>query len=140
MPFFSISLASTMNDVSGKELDLSSIDPAQQLAANKAYGGVENQPPAYLEQEVLLWSKEKLTLKTYDLFIVSCQHHEIARMNKILVELMGAINFEQDEVEASRLYRIYEYCQKCIFEQKFEQSLSIIKELRDAWAEAFQLE
>lgn len=129
-----------MNETFEKEFDQSSIDPAQQLAANKAYGGVDNQPPAYLEQEVLLWSKEKLTLKTYDLFIVSCQRHEIARMNKILVELMGAINFEQDELQATRLYRIYEYCQKCIFEQKFDESLSIIKELRDAWAQAFELE
>lgn len=129
-----------MNETFEKEFDQSSIDPAQQLAANKAYGGVDNQPPAYLEQEVLLWSKEKLTLKTYDLFIVSCQRHEIARMNKILVELMGAINFEQDELQATRLYRIYEYCQKCIFEQKFDESLTIIKELRDAWAQAFDLE
>lgn len=129
-----------MNDTFDKTIDPSSVDPAQQLAANKAYGGVDNQPPAYLEQEVLLWSKEKLTLKTYDLYIVSCQRREIARMNKILVELMGAINFEQDEIEASRLYRIYEYCQKCIFEQKFDESLTIIKELRDAWAQAFDLE
>lgn len=129
-----------MNETFEKEFDPSSIDPAQQLAANKAYGGLDNQPPAYLEQEVLLWSKEKLTLKTYDLFIVSCQRHEIARMNKILVELMGAINFEQDELQATRLYRIYEYCQKCIFEQKFDESLTIIKELRDAWAQAFELE
>ncbi|MBL8004568.1 MAG: flagellar protein FliS [Candidatus Kapabacteria bacterium] len=129
-----------MNETFEKEFNQSSIDPAQQLAANKAYGGVDNQPPAYLEQEVLLWSKEKLTLKTYDLFIVSCQRHEIARMNKILVELMGAINFEQDELQATRLYRIYEYCQKCIFEQKFDESLTIIKELRDAWAQAFELE
>jgi flagellar secretion chaperone FliS len=129
-----------MNEAFEKEFDPSSIDPAQQLAANKAYGGLDNQPPAYLEQEVLLWSKEKLTLKTYDLFIVSCQRHEIARMNKILVELMGAINFEQDELQATRLYRIYEYCQKCIFEQKFDESLTIIKELRDAWAQAFELE
>lgn len=129
-----------MNETFEKEFEPSSIDPAQQLAANKAYGGLDNQPPAYLEQEVLLWSKEKLTLKTYDLFIVSCQRHEIARMNKILVELMGAINFEQDELQATRLYRIYEYCQKCIFEQKFDESLTIIKELRDAWAQAFELE
>jgi flagellar protein FliS len=129
-----------MNETFEKEFNQSSIDPAQQLAANKAYGGVDNQPPAYLEQEVLLWSKEKLTLKTFDLFIVSCQRHEIARMNKILVELMGAINFEQDELQATRLYRIYEYCQKCIFEQKFDESLTIIKELRDAWAQAFELE
>ncbi len=129
-----------MNETFEKEFNQTSIDPAQQLAANKAYGGVDNQPPAYLEQEVLLWSKEKLTLKTYDLFIVSCQRHEIARMNKILVELMGAINFEQDELQATRLYRIYEYCQKCIFEQKFDESLTIIKELRDAWATAFDLE
>ena len=45
---------------------------AQQLAAGKVYGGGKDgkKIPAYLEQEVMSWSKEKIILKMYDLFIV----------------------------------------------------------------------
>jgi Flagellar protein FliS len=113
---------------------------AQQLAASKAYGkkGSGKVPP-YLEQEVYSWSKEKLILKMYDLFIVSCKRKDVPKMGKVLIELMGALNFEYEET-ATRLYRLYEYCQRCIFQRKFNEALEIIQELRMAWAEAFNLE
>ncbi|MBL7999191.1 MAG: hypothetical protein JNL32_11195, partial [Candidatus Kapabacteria bacterium] len=63
---------------------------AQQLAARKTYGG-GNSVPAYLEQEVLLWSPEKLTLKTFDLFLVSAKKRDIQKMNKVIAELIGSL-------------------------------------------------
>lgn len=112
---------------------------AQRLAASKAYGGKDGKVPTYLEQEVLSWSKEKVILKMYDLFIVSCKRKDVAKMSRVLIELMGALNFEYEET-ATRLYRLYEYCQRCIFQRKFDEALYIIKELREAWATAFKLE
>jgi len=113
---------------------------AQQLAATKMYGGGKDKKiPAYLEQEVLSWSKEKIILKMYDLFIVSCKRQDVNKMSRVLVELMGALNFEYDET-ATRLDRLYEYCQRCIFQNKFDEALYIITELRNAWAKAFNLE
>jgi flagellin-specific chaperone FliS len=112
---------------------------AQQYAANKAYGVGDGKIPAYLEQEVLSWSKEKIILKMYDLFIVSCKRKDIPKMSRVLIELMGALNFEYEET-ATRLYRLYEYCQRCIFQKKFDESLHIIQELRSTWAIAFNLE
>jgi len=112
----------------------------QQMAAKRAYGqGKESNVPAYLEQEVLSWSKEKLILKMYDLFIVSCRRKDIQKMSRVLVELMGSLNFEYEET-STRLYRLYEYCQRCIFQQKFDEAMHIIQELRNAWAKAFNLE
>jgi flagellin-specific chaperone FliS len=60
-------------------------------------------------------------------------------MGKVLIELMGSLNFEYEET-ATRLYRLYEYCQRCIFQKKFDEALHIITELRNAWAQAFDLE
>lgn len=113
---------------------------AQQLAASKAYGGKrDGRVPSYIEQEVLSWSKEKIILKMYDLFIVSCKRQDVQKMSKVLIELMGALNFEIEET-STRLYRLYEYCQRCIFQKKFDEALNIIQELRDTWAKAFDLE
>jgi len=114
---------------------------AQKLAASKVYGGGPNggKVPSYIEQEVMSWSKEKIILKMYDLFIVSCKRKDVSKMSKVLIELMGSLNFEYEET-STRLYRLYEYCQRCIFQKKFDEALHIIQELRDAWANAFELE
>lgn len=114
--------------------------PAQQMAASKAYGArTGGKVPSYIEQEVLSWSKEKIILKMYDLFIVSCKRQDTSKMGKVLIELMGSLNFEYEET-ATRLYRLYEYCQRCIFQKKYDEALHIITELRNAWAQAFDLE
>ncbi len=113
---------------------------AQQIAASKAYGGKKDgQVPGYLEQEVLSWSKEKIILKMYDLFIVSNKRGDTTKMSRVLIELMGSLNFEYEET-ATRLYRLYEYCQRLIFQKKQEEALKIIQELRNAWATAFNLD
>ncbi|MFN3196233.1 MAG: flagellar export chaperone FliS [Chlorobiota bacterium] len=114
----------------------------QKLAASKAYGNAGKKGkkvPSYVEQEVLSWSKEKLILKMYDLFLVSNKRKDIEKMGKVLVELMGALNFDYSET-STRLYRLYEYCQRCIYQKKYDEAYNIIKELRDTWSEAFNLE
>ncbi|MGE5480136.1 MAG: flagellar protein FliS [Chloroflexota bacterium] len=116
---------------------------AQQIAANRVYGAktLDGKPkiPAYMEQEVLSWSKEKIILKMYDLFIVSCKKRDTNKMSRVLIELMGALNFEYEET-ATRLYRLYEYSQRLVFQKKYDEAYKIIAELRAAWAQAFNLE
>jgi flagellin-specific chaperone FliS len=94
---------------------------------------------AYLEHEVYSWSPEQLILKTYDVFLAAYRRHDVVRMNRALVQLMGALNFEAGDI-ALRLYRLYEYCQRCLWERRYDEAASIIQELRSAWAEAFRLE
>jgi flagellar protein FliS len=112
--------------------------PAQQLAARRMYGG-EGSYPSYMDQEVLLWTPEKITLKTYDLFIVSAKRNDTEKMKRVLNELMNALNFEHEEI-ATRLYRLYEYCLNSVSLGKTEQALSIVQELRNSWAKAHNLE
>ncbi len=112
---------------------------AQQLAASRMYGNKgDSKVPTYLEQEVLSWSKEKIILKMYDLFIVSCKRRDTIKMSRVLIELMGSLNFEYEDI-STRLYRLYEYCQRCVFQRKYDEALHIIQELRDTWALAFNL-
>ncbi len=112
---------------------------AQKLAASKVYGGDKGKVPAYLEQEVLTWSKEKIILKMYDLFLVSAKKSDSTKMNRVLVELMSSLNFEYEEI-ATRLYRLYEYCQRCVMQRKYDEAYTIIKELRLSWAKAFNFD
>ena len=111
---------------------------AQRIAARKTYGGGDTKIPGYLEQEVLLWSPEKITLKTYDLFIISAKRNDKARMNRILIELIGALNYESGDL-AHRLHRLYEYCQRCVSVNKADDAVAVITELRDAWEKTFNL-
>ncbi|TAL68362.1 MAG: flagellar protein FliS [Bacteroidetes bacterium] len=112
----------------------------KQMAASRAYGSKsDGKVPSYLEQEVMSWSKEKIILKMYDLFIVSCKRSDVPKMSRVLVELMGSLNFEYEET-ATRLYRLYEYCQRCIFQRRFDEAMNIIQELRAAWSKAFNLD
>lgn len=112
----------------------------QQIAASKVYGSREKgKVPAYLEQEVLSWSKEKIILKMYDLFLVSLKRNDVAKMSRVLIELMAALNFDYEDT-ATRLYRLYEYVQRCIFQRKFEEAQHIITELRISWAKAYSLD
>jgi len=99
----------------------------------------KNVVSGYLEQEVLQWSREKIILKTYDLFIVACKRRDIPKMNAVLDALINALNFEYEE-PATRLYQLYDYCKRLVMQRRFDEALHIIQELRNAWAQAFHLE
>lgn len=113
---------------------------AQNVTITKTYGiKKNNQFPTYIEQEVLSWSKEKIILKMYDLFILSAKKKDVSKMNRIIVELMGALNFDYEET-ATRLYRLYEYVQRLVFQKRYDDAIKIIQELRNAWNNAYQIE
>ena len=113
---------------------------AQQIAAMKTLNAQkQQQSTSMLEAEVFSWSKEKLILKMYDLFIVSVKRNDISKGSKVLIELMSALNFDYEDV-STRLYRLYEYCQRCIFQKKTDEALFIITDLRNTWSKTFHLE
>lgn len=93
---------------------------------------------SYIEHEVFSWTPEQLVLKTYDVFLAAYQRQDVVRMNRALVQLIDALNFEAGE-SAVRLYRLYEYCQRCLWERRYDEAAAIIRGLREAWAEAFGL-
>ena len=113
---------------------------AQQAAARRVYGdGASGKAVSgYMEQEVQQWSAEKIILKMYDLFIVAARQRDIAKMNRVLTSLITALDFEYKD-QATRLFRMYEYCQGCIMAKRYDEALGIIRDLRETWADAFNL-
>ncbi|NIV15102.1 MAG: hypothetical protein GWN62_28775 [Aliifodinibius sp.] len=81
-----------------------------------------------------------MILKLYDYGIVSISKKDLKKANLVLTELIAALNFDYNEnEEAMGLFKLYRYCQDCLYKNDFEQPLEIFKELRDAWANAFNL-
>jgi hypothetical protein len=88
--------------------------------------------------EIINATAVEIILQTYDFFLQSCERRDLTGMNRSLLLLMEALNFEFGE-ESRRLYRLYEYCQKCIFKKRYDEAHYIIRELRRAWAAGFGL-
>ncbi len=92
----------------------------------------------YHQNSILSASPEELTLKIYDLTIVSIRKKDIKKANLAISELIAALNFEYHD-EAMGLFRLYRYSQDCLYSEKYDEALEIIQELRDTWATAFKL-
>ena len=82
----------------------------------------------YHQNSILNASPEELILKVYDLTIVSIHKRDIKKANLAYHD------------EAMGLFKLYRYCQDCIYKSKYDEAYSIIHELRNTWADAFNLE
>lgn len=82
-------------------------------------------------------SPEQLVLITYDFVIGSCRRGEAFKAKDGVVELMSALNLDYADVSGP-LFRIYEYLLDIIREEKFEEAIGILTELRKGWKEAMQ--
>jgi flagellar protein FliS len=89
----------------------------------------------YKEQEVLSASPERLVLHLYDHVISCCSNNNSDGACRALVELIDSLNFDYSEI-SSGLLRLYEYCLKQLKVNKFDETLAIMKELRQTWAQA----
>jgi flagellin-specific chaperone FliS len=56
----------------------------------------------------------------------------------VVSELIAALNFDFHD-EAMGLFKLYRFCQDCLYKEAFDEALSIIGELRETWAQAFNL-
>jgi len=93
----------------------------------------------YHQNSILNASPEELILKVYDLTIVSIHKRDIKKANLAISELIAALDFEYHD-EAMGLFKLYRYCQDCIYKSQYDEAYSIIQDLRNTWAEAFSLE
>ena len=92
----------------------------------------------YRREQVANLSPIEVILKLYDTAIVSCKRTEYDLTRRAINELIAALNFEHGEMSLG-LYRLYDYCKRCIRENRPEETVSILQELRGVWAEAFHL-
>jgi flagellin-specific chaperone FliS len=93
----------------------------------------------YQREQVMNLSPVEVIHKLYDVAIVSCKKGDLNRAQRALNELIISLNFEH-KVIAFGLYRLYDYCKRCIGDGKSGEAVSILEELRATWAKAFQIQ
>jgi flagellin-specific chaperone FliS len=102
----------------------------------------QNQPNksinAYLENQILNAKPEELILKIYDFILLHMKKQNYKKANAGLIELIASLNFDYQE-QALGFFRLYTYCQQLIRQEKWDEAIHIIRELRDTWAKAFKL-
>lgn len=99
----------------------------------------DNRANAYLANEILDASPEKLLLKVYDFAIAQCKNKNLEKTNKALSTLIGALRFDTKESAeiSTGLIRLYEFCQDQMREKNYDIVEQILSELRDTWISAF---
>ncbi len=96
---------------------------------------VNNGAGAYLANDILEASPEKLLLKVYDFAISNSKLGDLEKTNKALNILIGALRYDSEEAQeiSLGLRRLYEYCQEEMRNKNFDSVHQILTELRDAW-------
>jgi len=97
-------------------------------------GRRHNAAGAYLEKELAGLSPMGLILKIYDVAIAGCNQQNTDRVSRALVELIASLNFEYRDM-STQLFRLYEYCMRCVKSGQFDTALKILTELRGTWNE-----
>ena len=89
----------------------------------------------YQENEILTSSPEKLVLFLYGQAILGCKQKVEQKTSYALAILIDSLNFDYNEM-ATGLFRLYDYTLKMVKQNKFDQALPILTELRQTWQEA----
>ena len=100
---------------------------------------VNSRANAYLANEILDASPEKLLLKIYDFAIAHCKNKNLEKTNKALMTLITGLRFDDEEsAEISiGLKRLYEFCQDQMRQKNYDIVEKILVELRTTWVSAF---
>ncbi|MDZ7272052.1 MAG: flagellar protein FliS [candidate division KSB1 bacterium] len=90
---------------------------------------------SYREQEILAAPPEKLVLHLYDFILRCCACQDSGGAARALSVLIDGLNFDYPEI-AEGLFRLYDYCLRQVKARRFEETRTIITELRAAWEKA----
>lgn len=90
----------------------------------------------YQQQAAVSSSPEQIILKLYDLGIAACHAGERAKLRAVLVELIGALDFERGGELAERLHALYTYSLRESADGDLQVTREILCGLREAWREA----
>jgi flagellar secretion chaperone FliS len=105
------------------------------MAMAVAYSSGQAQLNSYRNQSVVGLTPAGLLLKTYDLILGALDSKDGERACRGLAQLIDCLDFRHAEV-ANGLFRLYRYCIEEIKKGDLEVATSILRELRQTWAEA----
>jgi flagellin-specific chaperone FliS len=93
----------------------------------------------YRTEQLMNLTPAQVILKLYDTAIIACKKGDTALAQKVLTELIAALNFDNNDL-ALRLFQLYDYCKRCLRSANHAVAASVLEELRGAWANAFHLQ
>lgn len=76
-----------------------------------------------------------LLLMAYDAALVGCAQHSLERTANALTVLRNALDYNYDAKIAMGFYQLYQYCAELTRQGEFDQAATILRELRDSWAQ-----
>jgi flagellar secretion chaperone FliS len=85
------------------------------------------------KQQSVQTSPAQLVAKLYDLGIRACREEDRAQLRKVLVELIGSINFEKGGALAEQLYGLYQYCMQESATGDLQTIADLLDDLRTTW-------
>lgn len=94
------------------------------------------QAKEYRYQEIMGASPVHLIIITYDAAIVACHHHDLVAGTRALAVLRNSLNFQYPE--ANGLLSLYLWCADLLRDEKWDEAITILNELRGAWAQVEQ--
>lgn len=94
-----------------------------------------NRAKAYVTNNILDTTPEKLLIKIYDFAIKGCRTHSLEKTNGALNELIFALNYDTKEVEevSIGLLKLYKFCQEQMRKKNYDIVEKILTELRESW-------
>ena len=95
------------------------------------------QAKEYRYQEVMGASSMRLIIITCDAAIAACHRRDLVAGTRALAVLRNSLNFQYAEI-ANGLLALYLWCADLLREEKWEEAVTILAELRGAWAQAEQ--
>ncbi len=95
------------------------------------YPGIE----AYRRQQLEAMTPERLVLVALEQGEQACRRREKPRAQRVVIELIGGLNFEYAE-QAGGLLALYDWILQLLGEDRFAEAAGVIERLRTAWAAA----
>lgn len=87
----------------------------------------------YERQAVASSTPEQLIAKLYDLGIASCHRADRPKLRAVLVELIGALDFESGGDLAYQLHSLYDFCLRESVSGDLGPVTDVLGGLREAW-------
>lgn len=100
---------------------------------------INSRANAYLTNEILDASQERLLLKIYDFAIAQCKNKNLEKTNRALMTLITGLRFDDEESSeiSIGLKKLYEFCQDQMRQKNYDIVEQILIELRATWLSAF---
>ena len=88
---------------------------------------------AYRTGKVLGCNRLELLLMVYKEAVTGCREGDQRRTTSALLHLADILAYRFERKFAGNLYRIYEYCDFLVRNDRFEEAGSLLEQLRQSW-------